>query len=581
MLSLKRRQSEEKSIREILKPSSVEIAPDKITINKRQNRIIMAAGWPGRVQEGFLDRIITAKGEFDISLHIHPMTNDDSRVYLDNAIKKMDADNFSLKKTGSSSATLTNKINDANSTLKKVEFGEERLFDTSLYVNVKAYDDSGLEKQTKKIESIMSSVKIVPRRPGYRMREGIESVLPFARNMLGVKRALTTSALSALFPFTTSYLEIEDGGVLLGVNEKNSIPIIQDIFKFRNPNGIVVGSSGSGKSFAAKLLATRIMWNGAKVRIIDPEGEYAALASALGGKVVKISRDSKTCINILDFMGQGYNEKRESLMSSFAVLFGDMSSYQKSRLERAILATYKMKGIEKEDTESWKKTPPILSDLHKALSDEREIAETQKHKDEILSIMCKMDMFVEDDGLFSYLNSGTQMEFENQLVVFDISEMSEHIQPLILHMILEYLNYEMRRDRERSLVIVDEVWKLLREPAVVDHIFKMVKTSRKWNMSLFLITQQVRDLVNSEAGEAVLANTSFKYIFGHEASDMKYSQPFFGLNERETQILLTAKPGEGVLMLGDSHYNIKIEASPEETKIVTTDADVLRKEEID
>jgi type IV secretory pathway VirB4 component len=148
-------------------------------------------------------------------------------------------------------------------------------------------------------------------------------------------------------------------------------------------------------------------------------------------------------------------------------------------------------------------------------------------------------------------------------------------------MILEYLNYEMRRDRERSFVVVDEVWKLLREPAVVDHIFKMVKTSRKWNMSLILITQQVRDLTNSEAGEAVLANTSFKYIFGHEASDMKYSQPFFGLNTREKQILLTAKPGEGVLMLGDSHYNIKIEASPEETEIITTDADVLRKVEID
>ena len=281
MFNLKRKQSEEKGVQEILKPSSVSIGQDKININDRYNRIVMAAGWPGRVQEGFLDRIITAKGEFDISLHIHPMTNDDSRVYLDNAIKKMDADNFSLKKTGSSSATLANKIADANSTLKRVEFGEERLFDTSLYVNVKAYDDSELERQTKKVESIMSSVKIIPRRPGYRMREGIESVLPFARNRLSVKRALTTSALSALFPFTTSYLELEDGGVFLGVNEKNNIPIIQDIFRFRNPNGIVVGSSGSGKSFAAKLLATRVMWNGAKVRIIDPEGEYAALASTL------------------------------------------------------------------------------------------------------------------------------------------------------------------------------------------------------------------------------------------------------------------------------------------------------------
>ena len=178
---------------------------------------------------------------------------------------------------------------------------------------------------------------------------------------LKIKRNITTSALSAFFPFTSSFFKFDETGVWLGSN-KNGIPIIRDIFKLSNANGICLATSGSGKSYMAKLLISRYLLSGVKVLVIDPQGEYARLVNKFGGERIDLSADSDTMINPLDLMGHEYNEKRLALMDLMPVMIGDLSEPQKSFLDLAITRAYDAKGINKEP-DTWGETPPILGDL--------------------------------------------------------------------------------------------------------------------------------------------------------------------------------------------------------------------------
>ena len=170
----------------------------------------------------------------------------------------------------------------------------------------------------------------------------------------------------------------------------NNIPIIKDIFKLPNPNGLVLAQSGGGKSFFCKLLITRYLLNGTKVIVIDPQGEYKSLVSRFKGQRIDLSRDSDTMINPLDLMGHDYAEKRLSLIDLMQVMLGKMTDPQKSFIDKAISETYKLKGIN-DDSSTWNNTPPILEDLLEVLR-RIEYDASQFEKTVITSLVNRLEM---------------------------------------------------------------------------------------------------------------------------------------------------------------------------------------------
>jgi type IV secretory pathway VirB4 component len=547
-----------------------------LDVNKRYTRIIYASGYPRMVEPGFLDKIVSLLGDFNLSLHIQPYPIETMLVDLNKELQKQRADLYAMETKGIINPSLEIQYADTRHTLETLQKGQERLFNISLYITCKADSVADLDLLTKKVEAELNSIMIQPRTATFRMLQGLRSVAPLGVDELQAQRNITTSPLATFFPFTSQFLQADNMGVWLGLN-KNNIPIIKDIFKLSNPNGVVLAQSGGGKSYFCKLLITRYLLNGTKVMIIDPQGEYTSLVERFKGQIIDLSRVSQTLINPFDLMGHDYTEKRLSLMDLMPVMLGDLSEPQKAFLDKALTEMYKSKGITL-DPDTWHRNPPILGDLLEALTKLTRKA-TQIERATVRSVINRLEMYV--SGVFSFLNRETNIGFNSNLVCFNLGNMPKQIKPVIMFLVLDYVYMKMKSDLNRKILLVDEAWSLLSRTEDAGYILEIVKTCRKFNLGLLLINQEVEDLFNSRAGKSVLANSAYTMLLRQKPSVIKNICEAFHLSPAEREHLLTASVGEGLLIMEDEHSQIKVVASPEEHKIITTNADeILTQKEI-
>ncbi len=182
-------------------------------------------------------------------------------------------------------------------------------------------------------------------------------------------------------------------------------------------------------------------------------------------------------------------------------------------------------------------------------------------------------------GAFSFLNRQTNINFDNRFVVFNIGEMPKQVKPVVMFLILDYVYMKMKKDRERKLLVIDEAWSLLSRAEDSSYIFEIVKTCRKFNLGLLLITQDVADLLNSQAGNAVLSNSAYTIMLRQKPAVIDRVGATFHLSSSERNRLLTANVGEGLIIMENDHSEIKIVASEKEHELITTNADELLKQE--
>jgi conjugal transfer ATP-binding protein TraC len=551
-------------------PYKIKNSPDFLDIDGKFHKIIYAYGYPRSVENGFLDKLVSCSGDFDFSLHINPHQIEQTLILLNRELQKQRADLYAAKLKNQLNPSLEIKYQDTRAILSNLQKGNEKLFDVSLYINCRADSLKELNLLTRKIESELNSLLIIPRKPIFRMLEGLKSCLPLAKNFLGINRNITTPALSAFFPFTSSFSKFDESGVWLGLN-KNNIPIIKDIFNLSNPNGIVLAQSGGGKSYFCKLLITRYLLNGTKVMVIDPQGEYGSLVSHFKGQRIDLSRDSETIINPLDLMGHDYIEKRLSLMDLMKVMLGDLTDIQRAFIDKAINRAYKLKGITN-NPDTWNNEPPILGDLMKVFK-QMEIEASKLEKTTINSLSSRLDMYV--SGVFSFMNRQTNLDFDNNLVCFDIGNLPSQVKPSVMFLVLDYIYMKMKSDLNRKILLIDEAWSLLSKTEEAGYIFEIVKTCRKFNLGLLLINQEVEGLLDSKAGKSVLANSAYTVLMKQKPAVIDNICKTFHLSEGERVHLLTANIGEGLLMMEDDHSELKVIASPAEHKLITTNPDEL------
>ncbi len=543
---------------------------DFIEANQTFYRVIYASGYPRTVEPGFLDKIVSLLGDFNLSLHINPYPIDNMILDVNKQLQKQRADLYSMQMKGIINPSLEIQHSDTKGTLEVLQKGKERLFNISLYIVCKSDSKKNLDLLTKKVEAELNSIMILPKFATFRMLQGLRSVIPLGIDELKMNRNITTYALSAFFPFTSQFLQADNTGVWLGLN-KNGIPIIKDIFKLPNPNGVVLAQSGGGKSYFCKLLITRYLLNGAKVIIIDPQGEYKGVVKHFNGQIVDLSRDSETLINPLDLMGHDYMEKRLSLMDLMPILLGNLSEPQKAFLDKAITEAYTNKGITMED-DDYACKPPTLSDILSSLNHLYEEA-TQIEKSTLRSLINRLEMYV--TGVFKFLDRHTNLKFDNNLVCFDIGNMPKQVKPVIMFLVLDYVYMKMKSDATKKILLVDEAWSLLSRTEDAGYILEIVKTCRKFNMGLLLINQEVEDLINSRAGKSVLANSAYTMLLRQKPSVIDRICETFHLSRSEKEHLLTANVGEGLLIMEDEHSIIKVKASPIEHEIARTKAEEI------
>jgi len=599
-------------------PKSIINKKDYLIVNDCLQRIVVATGYPNVVEKGFLDKIISNNDSYDVSIHIEPFPIDFMLIQLNNELKKQRADMYTDSQKGIVNPSLEIKYASTRKALEELQKGRQKLFNVSLYINcktrplsyykitddevealkkahkikkkesMKVYEQrinalvqnqqlvkakQELNLLSRKISSDLNSIMIQPSIPLFRQADAYKSMIPLAEDTLAMKRNITTEGLSAFFPFTSPFLNVDPEGIMLGLN-KNRIPLIKDIYKFTNANGLVLATSGGGKSYFTKLLLTRLFLQGNKIIIIDPQGEYVGVTKHCKGQIVTISKDSETVINPLDLMGKNYEDKRLSLVDLFKIMLGGLTEVQRSILDKAIDETYQKKYINKNSDPD--RTPPVISDLYDTLiSMERQASSMEKVT--YTALVNRLYIYT-TKGVFGFLDKQTNINFNNDFVCFNIGSMPKQVKPVIMFLVLDYIYEKMKENLDRKLLVLDEAWSLLARAEEEGYIFEIVKTCRKFNLGLLMITQDVYDLVNSKAGHAALANSSYTFLLRQKPAIIDNVAKVFNLSKHEKNFLLTCNVGNGLLILDNEHQELEIKASPEEHKLITTNPDEIKEE---
>ena len=319
-------------------------------------------------------------------------------------------------------------------------------------------------------------------------------------------------------------------------------------------------------SYFVKLEAIRSLMIGSEAIILDPEAEYKALCEAVGGEYIAFSFNSPAKINPFDLAQireEGENQlglKILSLHSLMKVIMGQISPTQEAMLDRALILTYKAKGITN-DPETQTKEPPLIEDLYKTL--------IGMEVPDALDLAARLQKFVRGSfqGIF---DKQTNINLNNPFTVFSVKDLQDALRPIAMFMILDYIWTRVKKDVKRRILIVDEAWHMMRYPDTAQFLWSVVKRARKYYLGLTTITQDVEDFLSQDIGKAIVTNSALRLLLKQSPAAIDKIGDLFYLSQGEKQLLLAANVGEGIFFAGPHHAPIRVVASGEEHKLINT-----------
>lgn len=561
------------SAKDIIAPPAIEVDFDYLKIGDYFYRTLFVAGYPRFVTANWLGPLISFDHTLDIAMYIYPTQSAEVLENLRRKVGEMEATIQSDMKRGRViEPSIQVALEDALALQQQLAKGEERFFQFGLYVTIPAKTREDLDKTTNQVEATLGSLMIMSKKAILQMEEGFKTVLPMGQDRLVITRNMDTTSLATTFPFTTSELTANEG-ILYGMNEHNDSLIIFDRFSLENANTVVFGKSGSGKSYMVKLEVMRSLMFDTEVIIIDPESEYEALSQALGGEYIRFNFSSTTKINPFDLAlltggaaasggekESELNQKILSLHGFFRVVMGKLSPTEDALLDRALILTYKQKGITP-DPATQKLEPPLMEDLYKALVGMEEPLAR--------GLADRIEKFVKG-SLVGIFDQQTNIEIRNPLTVFSIRDLEEELRPIAMYLILDYIWTRIRRDIKRRILVVDEAWYMMRYPDSAEFLNSIAKRARKYYLGLTTITQDVEDFLSIDLGKTIIQNSSLQVLLKQSSAAIDKVAEVFYLSEGEKHLLLSADIGEGLFFAGPAHAAMRVIASPEEHALVTT-----------
>lgn len=554
------------SIKDVIAPSIVEVDFDNLRVNNSYYRTMFVAGYPRFVSANWLSPVLSFDHSLFVSMFIYPA---ESKVILEDLKRKiaeMEATiQTDMKRGRVVDPSVQVALDDALSLQAQLAKGAERFFQFSLYITIPAESLEDLNRISKEVESTIGSLLIIPKHATLSQEEGFKSTLPLGIDKLDITRNMDTTSLATTFPFTTASLTANEG-ILYGINEHDGSLVIFDRFSLENSNSVVFGKSGGGKSFLVKLEVMRQLMFGTDVFVIDPEGEYRELTKTLEGDLIEFSFNSPIKINPFDLSGvyeEGENElggKILSLHGLMRVVMGELTPSEDAILDRALVLTYKQKGITP-DPATQKSEPPLIEDLYKTLLGMED--ESAKRLAERLEKFVKGSL----SGIF---NQKSNVNLTNQLTVFNIKELEAELRPIAMYIILDFIWNKIKKDVKKRILVVDEAWYLMKHPDSATFLYGIAKRARKYFLGVTTITQDVEDFLSTDYGKAIITNSSLQILLKQSPAAIdKLSQVFY-LSTGERHYLLSANVGEGLFFAGASHVAIQVIASPEEYQLATT-----------
>ncbi len=556
---------------DLISYSGMEENTNYLRIGDKFVKTLFISGFPQNASTGWLNMLVNFNHNIDISYHIELVSSQYALPKLNRKITELESTKRSMQKEGRViGSELTDPLESAIELKDKIQRGQEKLFQVSIYTTLIADSLTELNKLTASLESVLSTKLFYTKTATFQQLEGLQSVLPRAENLLNQKRNLDSSSAALTFPFVSSEL-VQESGILYGVNKSNNSLVILDRFSLNNGNSIIFAQSGSGKSYTAKVEILRQLMQGTRVIVIDPEREYKQLSESVNGSYIKISAKSKEKINPFDFStksdadGNNLAEHIQDLTEVISLMVDGLTQEEKAVLDKAIVETYKNYGHELK-TPTKKKTTkkqntseyPQLKDLYKTLKYLKQ-----------RKLYTRLEKFTKG-SLSSVFDSPTNINLDNRLVVFDIKDLPESIRQIMMLVIAQFVSNQVKQHPQKRILVIDEGWMLLQHEESARFISGLVRRARKYYLGVTMITQQANDFLSNEYGRAIASQSALRVLMRQDTTTIKKVTQEFQLSEYEQKYLLTCERGEALIIADQNHVALKVVASEKEHPLITT-----------
>ena len=526
--------------------------------------------WPRSLAPGFLQGLMAAGAPMDLAVHVGPIPAEQAARTLEwQKVRFESAQSLSFKRGRTMSPEAEIALEDITRLRDEVQRGRERLFHASLSVTLHARDEASLREMTQRAKAHFGATLGKLDNLAFRQREGLLSTLPLALNAVAEWRSLDTSSIARLFPFSPPDLDTRSG-TLYGIDMRACSPVVYDPWDgtHLNANTAVLARSGSGKSFATKLGVLRGLTRGITAYVIDPEGEYADMARAAGGRVLSPGVPGEGMNPFVIDKGDSEEmlQRIGSLRRLIEVMVGEsLGAERRASLDHA-LAGYYAKPRERTG----------FRDFYKYLQ-ESEAGDRDPESSSGQALARLLRPFATGSLRHLLSDEGDDLLGNEALVtVFDLRLLEPELRPAAAMVCTETVWAAAAQDPKPRLLVVDEVWSIMQHPEGAAFMVSMAKRARKHRLGLQFITQDVQDLLSEDtsrtitghSGRALLQNAAFKLLLQQDAAAISTVGDAFDLPQDLQRWLLSCPRGDGLLLAKGNRFPVRIEATPEETAVI-------------